>query len=262
MSISAIDIIEIKNDQKALLFKISIVKAGQICFDYYASMSEDRFSIRRNYMFKLEEGNTSAKSISDYQSIKNDFVFRIDMTNEKNIETEIRRLSLIKHSSDKQEYFQIMDDDIIDKHFVYLLYHFTEAKYNHKQRGFNIDLLFLIFLNKLIELSVDDSIQSNNCQHKLQMIAKPPLGNFLVKRMMFYKYAYLFYSDIIKAWEQSVKVNMALHEFYYLLLENSLENHFEPNHIANRNTFWFSQPEDDLNYFLKFTRDSGFTFNE
>jgi hypothetical protein len=204
----------------------------------------------------------SPELLAYFQSIKNNFVFRIDLTNEKNIGTEIRRLSLIKHFSDYQERFDVPGDGSINDHYGYLFNHFTENKHNIESRVFSIDMLFLIFINKLIEHSMDDSIQSNNCHHYLQKITKSPLGNFLVRRMMFYKYAYLFYNDMIKVWEHSVKVNMAFHEFYDLLLENYPENHYEPNHIANRNTFWFCQPDDDLNYFLKFANDSGFTFNE
>lgn len=268
MSASAIDIIEIVNDQNALLFKISITVSitadKESIFEYYAAMSEDRFWIRRNDLGDRDDGGRirNITGIEEPPLSNNYFIFRIDTTNTKNIDTEIKRLSLNRNILEKSKGFLIVDNDIIDLHYGYILDFFTGSKYQHKQRSFNINLLFLIFLDKLIELSVDDTMQSKNCLKKLQVITASPLGNFLIHRMLFYKYSRMFYTDLIRVWEQSVMVNMAFHKFYYLLIENSLEKNYEPNYIAYHYTFWFDQPENDLNCFLKFTRDSGFTFNE
>jgi hypothetical protein len=271
-----IEILELSNNEKALLFRVIIqlpvssVPSSEIAtLFYYAAVSEDRFWLRKgDISFNFVDSRSGIPldiSKPGFFSEQEDFIFRIDTSDTENIAKELRRMSAFRL---KQNNLPVTDRELLgssiaqEERYSYLINHFSNINKDYKNSAFNLNFLFLLLLDKLITFSIDDAKASKNTRKLLDILSKPALGKVLIYRMIFFKYTEMFYRNYIRVWEKSVFVKSALHEYYKMLLNEELEKCYEPDYIAFDFTHWFDQPENDLKYFIQFVDDSGFSFNE
>ena len=286
------DVSELHNEKNNLLFRCNLNFNKNSIYVIYFMLSKDEISIREEISSNQNNPSlylnipvvswpTPFKTIkfknTGYSHLKTYHYFSIDLTTSESIDFSLQKLSINESHGifceDINEVLGSQDFKLYDYYYRYIFEFFYKAKpeaYSGKSIPFYKNSLFLLLLDNLIDHSFDDTALSVSCQKIINSLCKAPLGNFLVKRLIFHKYKHLYENQPpedevnnirIRAWENSIKVKVAFIEYFDLLTKDNLEQFYPADYIAFGLSNWFPPPEKEIDLFLQFVDKASFNFS-
>lgn len=226
-----VDISEVFNDSGNIVFKISL---SFLCeeINTYATVSETQIRISIG-----ENKNKDSDSLP---------LLIINLTEKQKTDFDIIHFSKVKENEDDILLSLILGRDT--QSLEYLKEIFSGYKTGNRIKQLqNINPLenylsshrisFIILLDQLISRSFDKSHLSQSSRLIVQKLKESYLGNFLIKRLMYFKY---------RESGSSVLRRKVIEEYYSLLTENKLEEYYPPYLIAQNLTYWFPHPETEI----------------
>ncbi|HLN36074.1 MAG TPA: hypothetical protein VK250_12445 [Nitrososphaeraceae archaeon] len=241
-----LEVSENLNDGRNLLYiiefnKFEINNSELEKLKLFASLSPDMISI------SVEDSN--------YFNNESTLPLRINLKNCNQTNQDIKNASRIRYVSVGNNLFEINLHTLIEKDYrlkylkkilpLTLKVHKLNTQNTEQYRLEDVQgFALIILLDELISQSWDKDNLSIARKRILTKLSNAFLGDFLLKRIMFYKYREEGCSKIKEK---------AIEEYYELLLSNKLEEKYPSQWVSKELTYWFPHPETELlqivNYF-------------
>lgn len=100
-----------------------------------------------------------------------------------------------------------------------------------------LSFLLLFYIDEVLSLMSPYENNQGILKNFMDRFTSSFVGNFLIKRMLYYKYRDFKDSDISRK---------SAEDYYSLLLTNKLETYYSPDIISEGKSFWFPHPETEI----------------